>query len=232
MGPDYPLHQEEPMTTSLARRLTVLPVVLAPTLMGAALLTDITPRAENTRELLDLIAREPGAWTAGQTLFFLAGLMWVPAGLLLMRLFGRGARVGRVAAAAVAVGGLAVLLVDAGGLYLRELALSDIPVDQQVSLVEAVESSPALLVFEAVHIAGLFLGLVVLGVAMLRHDQLPRLAGALVILGILAVAVVPPGPLLAAAAVLLVAGLSVAAGQLSRPVPSERQPLASAVVSS
>lgn len=204
------------MSTSPARTLTVLPLVLAPALMGAALLTDITPRADDTRALLELIAREPGAWSMGQTLFFLSAVMWVPAGLLLMRWFGSEARVGRGAAAAVVVGGLAVLPVDAAGLYLRELASSGIPLEQQVSLVERVESSPTLLVFEAVHIAGLFVGLVIVGIAMLRHPGLPRWAGALVIGGMITMVAAPSGPLLAVAAALLVVGLTIAAVKMGR----------------
>lgn len=204
-----------------ARRLSALPLVLAPALMGAALLTDITPRAGDTRELLELIARNPGAWSAGQTLFFLSGVLWVPAGLLLMRLFGRRARTGWFGAAAVAVGGLAVLPVDAAGLYLRVLADSDIPTDQQVALVEGVEASPALLVFETVHIGGLFVGLVVVGIAMLRHRGLPRWAGALVMVGMVGLLAAPGGPALAAAVALLVVGLGVAALRLSGLAGSE-----------
>ena len=211
------------MTTPPARQLTALSLVLAPALLGAALLTDITPQADDTRELLRLIAEKPGAWSAGQTLFFLSAMAWLPAGLALTRLFGREGRVGRLAGAAVAVGGLAVLPVDAAGLYLRELATSDIALDQQVSLAESVESSPTLLVFETVHVAGLFLGLLVVGVAMLRHRDLPRWAGALVLVAMVGMFAAPGRALLALAAALLVVGLGVAAvrvGRLAEDEPS------------
>lgn len=204
------------MTTSPARQLTALSLVLAPALLGAALLTDITPQADDTRELLKLIAEKPGAWTASQTLFLLAALAWLPAALALMRLFGREARVGRLAAAAVAVGGLAMLPIDAAGLYLRKLATSDIPLDQQVSLVDGVESSPTLLALETVHVAGLFLGLLVVGGAMLRHRDLPRWAGVLVLVGMVGMVAAPGRPLLAVAATLLVVGLGVAAVRVGR----------------
>lgn len=212
------------MTTSKTRQLTALSLVLAPATLGAALLTDITPQAADTRELLVLIAEKPGAWSMGQTLFFLSALAWVPAGLALMRLFGPGARLGRLAGAAVAVGGLAVLPVDAAGLYLRELARSGVSLDDQVSLVEQVESSPTLLVFETVHIAGLFLGLLVLGVAMLRHRDLPRWAGVLVLVGMVGMMAAPGRALLALAVGLLVAGLGAAAVRTLR--PTEDVPLA------
>lgn len=204
------------MTTPPARQLTALSLVLAPTLLGAALLTDITPQADGTRELLTLIAEKPGAWSTGQTLFFLSAVAWLPAGLALMRLFGREARVGRLAGAAVAVGGLAMLPIDAAGLYLRKLAASDIPLDQQVSLVDGVESSPTLLVLETVHVAGLFLGLLVVGGAMLQHRDLPRWAGVLVLVGMVGMVAAPGRPLLAVAAALLAVGLGVAAVRVGR----------------
>ena len=202
------------MTVSRVRQLTALPLVLAPALLGAALLTDITPQADDTRELLALIADEPGSWSTGQTLFFLSAVMWVPAGLALVRMFGRGAPIGWLGGAAVAVGGLAVLPVDAAGLYLRELAGSEIPLDQQIALVERVESSPTLIVFEIVHVVGLFLGLLVVGVAMLRHRGLPRWAGALVLVGMVGTAAAPGRAGLASALALLVVGLGVAAVRL------------------
>ncbi len=209
------------MPTPLTRKLTALSLVLAPALMGAALLTDITPQADNTHDLLRLIAEKPGAWSMGQTLFFLSGLAWMPAGLALMHLFGRRARVGRLGAAAVALGGLAVLPVDAAGLYLRELATSDIPLDLQVELVEGVEGSPVLLVFETVHIVGLFLGLLVAGVAMLRLRDVPRWAGVLVLVGLVGLLAAPGRPLLAVSASLLVVGLGAVAARMGPPTEDE-----------
>lgn len=197
--------------TNPTRRLTALSIVLAPVLLGAALLTDITPQAADTQELLLLIADQPAAWSMGQTLFFLSSVLWLPAGYALARLFRPGPRIGRVAAAAVAVGGLAVLAIDAAGLYLRHLAASDIPLDQQVALVESVEGSPTVLVFETIHVVGLVLGLLLLGVAMLRHRDLPRWAGAFVVAGTVGLAVAPGRAFLAAAVALLVVGLGMAA---------------------
>lgn len=205
------------MTTSPARRLTAFSLVLAPTLLGAALLTDITPQADGTRELLTLIAEKPAAWSMGQTLFFFSAVAWCAAGLTLMRLLGRSGRTGRIAGAAVAIGGLAVLPVDAAGLYLRELAASDIGLDQQVALVEAVESSPTVIAFEVIHIAGLFLGLLLVGVAMLRHGRLPRWAGVLVLVGTVGMVAAPAGVLLGLAVALLTVGLGGAAVRAARP---------------
>lgn len=209
------------MTTTPSRRLSTLSLVLAPTLLGAALLTDLSPQAHDTRELLDLIRERPGAWSTAQALFLLSALAWLPAGLALSRLFARGARLARFAAAAVAIGGLAMLPIDAAGLYVRDLATSDIPQAQQMSLVERVESSPILLALETVHAAGLILGLSVVGVAMLRRRDLPRWAGALVLVGVVGIVTAPGGPLLAVAAALLVGGLGVAALHVDRGTDAE-----------
>ena len=199
------------MTTSPAHRLTALSLVLAPAIMGAALLTDISPRAENTRELLTLIAEKPGEWSMGQTLFFLSAVLWFPAGLALIRLLAPSGHRGRLAGAAVAIGGLAVLPVDAAGLYLRHLAVSDIALDQKVALVEAVESSPTVIAFEVIHIAGLFLGLLLVGVVTLRNRDLPRWVGILVLSGTVGLVVAPAGILLALPITLLTLGLGGAA---------------------
>lgn len=204
------------MTISTTRRPTATSLVLAPILLGAALITDITPQADDTGELLSLIAQRPGAWSTGQTLFFLSALAWLPAAVGLLRIFAGSSRLGRMAALLVAVGALAILPVDAAGLYLRPLAVSDIDRGTQVALVEAVESSATVLVFETVHIVGLFLGLLLVGVAMLRHAALPRWAGALVLLGTLGLVVAPAGLLLALPVALLAVGLGVAAFQVAR----------------
>lgn len=200
------------MTTSRTRRLTTFSLVIAPALLGAALLTDITPRADDTDELLRLIAEHPGAWTMGQTLFFLSAVLWVPAGMTLVRVLERS-KLGRIAGGAVAIGGLAVFPVDAAGLYLRQLAVSNIAQDQQVALVEAVESSPALMAFEAIHIAGLVLGLITVGVVMLRSSDLPRWAGVLVLIGTVGMVVAPAGILLALTVALLTVGLGAVAAR-------------------
>lgn len=221
------------MTTSPARKLTALSLVAAPAVMGAALLTDITPQTESTRELLAMIAQKPGAWAAGQTLFFLSAVLWLPAGLALIRLLAPSGVLGRVAGAAVAVGGFTVLAVDAANLYLRYLVTSDITLDQQVTLVEAVENSSALIVFEAIHIAGLFLGLLLVGVVMLRHRNLPRWSGVLVLIGTVGLVVPPAGILLALPIMILTLGLGAAAAQASgaghSELPSPREPQAADV---
>lgn len=210
------------MTDSPTRTSPVLAaaLVVAPALMGAALLVDITPQADSTRELLTLIDERPDAWALGQLLFFLAALAWAPAGLALMRLFGRRARVGRLAAVAVAVGGVTVLPVDAAGLYLRHLTGSGIPLDQQVELAEAVEGSATLLAFEVVHVVGLFVGLLLVGVVMLRGRVTPRWAGVLVLAGMVGMLGAPGRAVLTIAVVALVAGFAGAAARLLR-VPAE-----------
>ncbi len=169
--------------TTRTRLLHATTLLLAPLLLLGARLTDITPQADTTADLLALIADRPSAWATGQWFFFLSGLAWVPAGVTLMRLFGRRARMGYWSAAAVAVGAAMVLAVDAAGVYLSSLATSSVPLDQQVRIVEGVESSPAILVFEIVHIVGFFGGLLLVAIALLRSRLVPVWSAALLLLG-------------------------------------------------
>lgn len=148
-------------------------LVLAPLLLLGAWLTDITPQAADTAELLTLIADDSGAWQTGQLFFFLSGLAWIPAGLGLMRLFADRSRLGVVGGALTLVGGAAILPVDAGGVYLTGLAGSGVALSDQVAIVEATESSPFVLTFELAHIVGLFVGLLIVTVALFRTKLLP-----------------------------------------------------------
>lgn len=163
-------------TSPLTRGTFVAALVAAPLLLSAAMLSDITPDADGTKELLEIIAERPSAWTLGQTLFLLSAVAWLPAGAALMRLFGRRTPSGRWGGLLVMLGGLAVLPMDAAGLYLSPLAASSVPIDEQVEIVEAIEGSVAVIAFETVHVVGLFIGLLVVGVALLRSRIVPRLA--------------------------------------------------------
>ncbi len=71
-----------------------------------------------------------------------------------------------------------------------------------------------MLVFEIVHVAGLFLGLLAVGVTMLRHRGLPKWAGLLVLVGLVGTVAAPGRPMLAIAVALLVVGLGAAAGRM------------------
>ena len=205
-----------PGTPLLTRSVYAGALFVAPLFMLGAMLRDITPDADGTAELLALIAERPGAWTLGQTLFILSAIAWLPAGLGLMRLFGGRHLVGRWGGLLILLGGLAILAVDAAGLYLRPLVESDVPTEQQVSIVEGVEGSAAVIAFETVHVVGLFIGLLVVAVAMLRSRELPRLAPVALIGALIGLIVNIHPAMEAAALVLLVLGLGAAGVRVLR----------------
>jgi hypothetical protein len=180
------------------------------------MLTDITPQADDTRELITLIAERPGSWSAGQLLFFLSGIAWVPAGVALILLFAGRSLLGRIGGAAVLVGGAAIIPVDAAGLYLRELALSGIALDQQVAVVDAVEQSTGVIVFEIVHVAGLFAGLLIVGGVLLRTRPVPIWAAAALLLGVLGLLAAPTVMLQAVATSVLAVGLGMTGLRVAR----------------
>ena len=209
------------MPTSLTRTVYVIALIAAPLLLGAAMLRDITPDADGTKELLGLIADRPGAWSMGQTLFTLSAIAWLPAGLALMRLFGGRTPSGRWGGLLVMLGGLAMLPMDAAGLYLTRLASSEVPIEQQVSLVESVEGSATVIAFETVHVVGLFLGLIVVAVAMLRSRIVPVAAPVVVIVAIVGLLVNLHPVTEVVSTTLLVVGLGITAVRVLRLSPEE-----------
>lgn len=166
-------------------------LVAAPTVTAAALAVDLTPQAGSTEELLALAAEHGQRWSLTMLLFLLAGVLWVPAGLALLRLFGRCRPIGWCGAVAVLLGGAASVPMDAAGLYLPSLATSAAPLDQQVAVVEGVESSPAVVVFEIVHAVGLFAGLLVVAAVLLWTRIVPRWIPAGIAAALITVAAAP-----------------------------------------
>lgn len=205
-----------PGSPSLTRAVYAAALVIAPTLLLGALLVDITPQADDTGELLGLIAERPAMWSTGQMLFFLSAIAWVPAGLALIRLFGPRAKAGRLGGAAVLLGGLAILPVDAAGLYLSKLATSGVPLEEQVAVVEGVEGSVAVIVFEAVHVIGLFIGMLVVAVALLRRRTVPVWVPAALILAFVGLLAAPNRVVEMSAMGLMVLGLGMAGARLLR----------------
>lgn len=203
-------------TSLLIRGTYAAALVTAPLLLSAAMLSDITPDADGTKQLLELIAERPSAWTLGQALFLLSALAWLPAGLALMRLFGGRTPSGRWGGLLVLIGGLAVLPTDAAGLYLRPLAASSVPIDEQVEIVEAVEGSVAVIAFETVHVVGLFIGLLVVGVAMLRSRVVSKPVAIAVIAALVGLIVNLHPAMEAVSTALLVLGLGAAGLRILR----------------
>ncbi len=203
-------------SSSRTRVLFGLALIVAPLLLLAATVVDVTPDADDTEELLRLIAKSPGTWSTGQLLFFLSGLAWIPAGLGIMSLFGHRAPVGRLGGASVLAGGVAIVAVDAAGLYLPELATSGVGLQQQVAIVEATESSAAVITFEIVHVVGLFLGLLVVAAALFRTRLVPVWASLAVVFALVGLVATPYQVVQAAAMALLTLGLGTAGARLSR----------------
>lgn len=201
-------------SSSRIRLFCAVALVLAPLVLVAATLVDITPQAKTNAELLALVAQNPSAWSTGQLLFFVSGFFWVPAGLGLVRLFGHRSRLGRTGAAVLAVGGVAIIPVDAAGLYIPALASSDVALVDQARIVEAVEASTGVVVFEAVHVVGLLVGLVVVAIAVFRSRVLSAWVGVAVLVALVGM-LAAPGPVAQAGVMtLLVAGLGAAAARV------------------
>lgn len=198
-------------SSSRVRLFCAVALVLAPLLLLVATLVDITPQAETNADLLALVAENPSAWSTGQLLFFVSGFFWVPAGWGLVRLFGHRSRLGRTGAAVLTVGGVTIVPVDAAGLYIPALASSDLALADQTRIVEAVEASAGVIVFEVVHVVGLLVGLVVVAIAVFRSRVLPVWVGVAVLVTLVGM-LAAPGPVAQAAVMtLLVAGLGTAA---------------------
>ena len=211
------------MSRTVARSLCALALVAAPAVTTVAVAVDVTPQGDTTEELLTLVAENTGAWSAALMLFLLSGLLWVPAGIALLRLFGRDRPLGWWGAAAVLVGGVAIVPLDAAGLYLSRLATSGIPIADQVELAEGVEGAPALLAFEVLHVVGLFAGLLVVAVALFRSRIVPPWAAAGIGVGLVALLAAPQQAVQAAAMALVTIAVGVVAVRVARMTDVEWQ---------
>lgn len=184
-------------------------LIVAPLLLIAAGLADPTSSAQDAREVLGAIAGNPDAWAMTELLFVLAGVAFVPAGLGLTALMaGRAPRLALVGGTALVVGALGLVAVDASGFYLRELAVSAVPLDEQVSIVEGHESSAGVVILLIVHIVGMFGGLLLTAVGLFRARVIGAWAPVALILGVLGFVAAPGKAGLAVAGALLLAGLA------------------------
>jgi hypothetical protein len=184
-------------------------LIVAPLLLIAAGLADPTSSAENASQVLDAIAGNPDAWGMTGLLFVLAGVAFVPAGLGLTALMsGRAPRLALASGTALVVGALGLVAVDASGFYLGELAVSAVPLDEQVAIVEGQDSSVGIVILLIVHIVGLFGGLVLAAIGLLRARVVGAWAPVALILGVLGFIAAPGKAGLAVAGALLLAGLA------------------------
>lgn len=199
------------LSPSHHRRAQLVPrvaLVVAPLLMGSAMLLDLTPGTDGTSELLGAVAKEPGRWVTTGTLFLLSGLAWTLAGVGLTRMTGRRSRLAGAAGLALAAGGTALALIDAAGVYLPHLARSGAPLQEQVGVVEAVEGSAPLIAAELVHVVGWGVGMLLLAVGLLVSRALPRWIPVLLLVSLAGLVAFVQGPPLAAAVAAHVAALT------------------------
>jgi hypothetical protein len=200
-----------PPSRPLSRAVLAGGLILAPLLLLAAGLTDPTTAAEDERGLLAAAATDPDALAATEGLYILAGVALIPAGLGLIRLIADHApRLALVGGGGVALGGLGLVAVEAGGFYLRELAASGVPLDQQVSIVEGTEGSAAMLISETIHVAGLIGGMVVAAVGLFRARAVPAWAPVALVAGMAGLLAFPGDVGRMVAGALLVAALAFA----------------------
>lgn len=198
-------------------------LILAPLLLLAAGLLDPTVTADDERALLAIAAESSQALELTQLLYVLAGLTLIPAGFGLMRLIAPQApRLALVAGGAVAASGLSLVAIEASTCYLGALATSDAPPAQQAAVVAAVDSSPGVLLMTTIHVVGLLGGILLAAAGLYRgHVIAPWVPVALVV-GLLGSVAATDDVLIAAAGVLLIAGLGSAGARVlrsSRPAP-------------
>lgn len=191
-------------------------LAVAPILMGAAMLLDLTPFAADTTELLALVEENPARWAWANAVFLLAGVAWTVAAIGLFRRLGPHSRTIAVGAAALTAGGVALGLIEATMAYLPGLARSGASVAEQVTVVEQLDSSAPVLAFEVVHIIGWLGGLLLVVIGLFLTRAVPRWAPAMVLMGLVGVLVFVSGPGLAVASALVAAGTTSTAVHLSR----------------
>lgn len=197
-----------------------LAFLLAPLLMGVAMAVDLTPGTDSTQELLAAVAEQPDRWLLTGTLFLLSGFAWVAVGVVLLQVSRGRSRLVAVGAVLLAAGGAALALLDAAGTYLPAVARSTASIEQQVAIVEEVETTAVVLVIEVVHIAGWAVGLLLVAVGMLRSRIVPVWAPVLALLGFAGMIAFTGGVAILVAAALLVAGMTGMAVRLPQAAPA------------
>lgn len=204
------------MPTSSGRSRVVLAaaLILSPLFLLTAGLLDPTTSAADERELLAVAAESSDALAATQLFYILAGLTLIPAGVALTRLIASHApRLALLAGGAVATGGLTLVALEASALYLSELATSDAPLAQQVSIVAAVDSSIGVLIITILHVFGLLGGMLLAVIGLIRAHAVPMWAAGALAVGLLGSIAATDDVLIAAAGALLTAGLGTAAAR-------------------
>jgi hypothetical protein len=160
-----------------------LPVSAALLLTGAlalALGSFLLPSSDGAADTLRIVQQQGGQWMAVAVIFFLSSVfltLGVPAILTLFQR--RGWTLGLVSAVVLEVGfigtaGFAMLMV-----FFRSLVITDAIRDQNIN---DIASEAGLAVFLYAWVVGLYLGELLLGIALLRAGTAPRWAAFALIL--------------------------------------------------
>lgn len=202
-------------SAGLSRAVLGGSLILAPLFLLAAGLLDPTTSAEDERALLAVAADSSAALAATQLFYILAGLALIPAGLGLMRLIAsRAPRIALLAGGAVAAGGLSLVALETSAFYLSDLATSDVPLAQQVSIVAAVDSSTGVLIITTIHVAGLLGGMLIAAIGLFRTHAVAAWVPVAIVVGLLGSLATTGDVFIAMAGALLAAGLGSAGTQL------------------
>ena len=197
-----------------------LPVSAALLLTGALALclgAFLLPSSEGAHETLRIVEEQGGQWLAAAVILFLASVfltLGLPAILTLFQR--RGWRLGMISGVVLEVGfigtaGFAMLMV-----FFRSLVETGALTDQAL---EAASSEAGLTVFLYAWVVGLYLGELLLGIALLRARTAPTWVSVALILHALTlpVAELLPEPLSKATILLLVVGFAGIAVQATSP---------------
>jgi hypothetical protein len=188
-----------------------LPVSAALLLTGALALSlgsFLLPSSDDAADTLRIVQSQGGQWMAVAVIFFISSVfltLGLPAILTLFQR--RGWTLGLVSAIVLEVGfigtaGFAMLMV-----FFRSLVITDAIRDQNIN---DIASEAGLAVFLYAWVVGLYLGELLLGIALLRAGSTPRWAGFALILHALSFPVsgLLPEYLAKATILLLVAGFA------------------------
>ncbi|MFC6044392.1 hypothetical protein ACFP8W_18995 [Nocardioides hankookensis] len=206
-------------------RMDWLPISAALLVTGALALclgSFLLPSSDSTADTLRIVQQQGGQWLTVAAIFFLASVcltLGLPAVLTLFDR--RGWTLGMISAIVLEVGfigtaGFAMLMV-----FFRSLVITDALRDQGL---EDASSEAGLTVFLGVWIAGLYLGELLLGIALLRARATPRWVPFALIAHALSFVVSSFLPELLAKSLilLLVAGFCGIAIQATQPGPRRR----------
>lgn len=206
-------------------RMDWLPVSAALLLTGALALclgSFLLPSSDGTDETLDLVQQQGSQWMTVAVILFIASVCLTLGLPSILTLFDRrGRALGLISAIVLEIGfigtaGFSMLMV-----FFRALVVSHALRDNGL---EDATSEPGLTAFLYVWIVGLYLGELLLGIALLRARATPRWVPLALILHALSLVVAPvlPGYLVKATILLLAIGYAGIAIQATSPASRRR----------